>query len=153
MFDTLWGQGYAHHIIRKGLFSWDCKVKLFVEMWCCYVCQIATTWMCSSNYDDIHITKICVHDTEKWAMFITCDFWKCLSHCDVSIFSLDCNMKICLTHCEDRDMLITLWEKDYFHEIVTLNYSSKCDLNLSVTLRWHGCARQIVMSYILQKCM
>jgi hypothetical protein len=77
---------------------------------------------------------MCVHHIGKWAMFVTCDLWKCLSHCDVSIFASHCNMKICLTHCEDRDMLITLREKGYFREIVMLNYSSKCDVNMSVTL-------------------
>jgi hypothetical protein len=107
-----------------------------------------TTWMCSSNSDDIHITKMCVHDIGQWAMFVTCDVWKCLSHCDVSIFSSHCNMKICLTHCEDRDMLITLREKGYFREIATLNYSSKCDVTMFVTLRRQGCARQIVMTWL-----
>jgi len=118
MFVTLW----CHTIfyIMMLLCSLHCDITIFVTLQHYYVCHIATsgcvcqiTTLCFVHHMTWlvcvwHIRKMCVHHIGQWDMFVTWNVWKCLSLSDVSIFSSHCNMKICLTHCEDKDMLITL---------------------------------------------
>jgi len=93
MFDTLQGQGYAHRIAKKGLFTWYWDIKLFVKMWCTMFVtlrrqgcsrQIVMTWICSSHGDITPFVR----------------FW-------------------CY----------------YVHYIVTLIYSSHCNITMFVTLQ------------------
>jgi len=147
MFITLWQHGYVFHITMSnyvchiamtGLCSSNCDdmatfiVKLssphydnramFIALW--YLYMLVTLWQKGYVHHIVMSIKV-----RHIAMIVLCsshsDICICSSHYEVNMFVMTW---LCLTHCDNRDMLVIL----------------QC-MFMFVTLRWQGYIHHIAM--------